>query len=68
MMPNQNLIVRCLIYFFTAIMCAAVNLVMPHTVHAAGYVEQRVTVTADRAPLRIGGGKSFVAVGEAVKG
>lgn len=49
-------------------MCAAVNLVMPHTVHAAGYVEQRVTVTADRAPLRIGGGKSFVAVGEAVKG
>ena len=53
---------------FAALVLAVMYGIMPPTVSAKGYITQTVTVTADRAPLRIGGGEMFVMADYARKG
>lgn len=53
---------------WAALVFAVMYAVMPPTVSAKGYITQTVTVTADHAPLRIGGGEMFVMADYARKG
>lgn len=53
---------------WAALVFAVMYAVMPPTVSAKGYITQTVTVTADRAPLRIGGGEMFLIADYTQKG
>lgn len=74
MQQNKNFKMRYgekakkMVSLFAAGVLTAIYCGMPPVVRADGYITQTVTVTADRAPLRIGGGEMFLIADYARKG
>lgn len=71
MRKSKNFKIRRIILFFAALLFftfGAMYGAAPSVVRADGYVTQSITVTADRAPLRIGGGEMFLIADYAYRG